>query len=235
MRETAEVVRDLWRLYYLGGCKNAHLQPRIDKGKQRPSSTGLAEFNRKRHGACLRSLPGVVIFQDAELLADQQIQMAGSWTPAMQKEHNFQMNKVVRGAGEAYLRGGVLKSEKRLFKEVGKEHQAKRAKAMHQRHLAESRKMLAISPAKPLDFSLGLVTPEYFAQAGKSGSCLLWRAAVQVKRDVWISAEWERDEPLLANLLKWAIRLPASKWRLRNEWNSATYVAKQKSRRRSSA
>ena len=217
----------------------------------------------------------------------------------MQKEHDFQMKKIVRGAGEAYMTGGVLNSERRWFKKVFQEHKAKRALATHQRHLAESRKMLAILPPKPLDFSLGgrvfiepgcidgfdtgsvtdsdvgaavsqvihknhmlrvddsidaaggyivvanpndvghanrwiavlaggaLVTPDYFAKEGKSGSCLCWHAAVQVKRDVWISAEWERHEPLLASLLKWAIRLPASKWRLREEWNSATYVQKK--------
>ena len=73
-----------------------------------------------------------------------------------------------------------------------------------------------------------LVTPEFFAMAGASGSCLCWHAAVQVKRDVWISPEWQRDEPLLSSLVKWAIRLPASKWILRDEWNSLTYVDKQK-------
>jgi len=301
MRETAEVVRDVWRLYYPAGCCKPNTATRIDKGtKRRAVLTGLAEFNRKRHRANLRStVPGVANTRDAQFLADQQIQAAGSWTPAMQKEHDFQMKKIVRGAGEAYMTGGVLNSERRWFKKVFQEHKAKRALATHQRHLAESRKMLAILPPKPLDFSLGgrvfiepgcidgfdtgsvtdsdvdaavsqvihqnhmlrvddsidaaggyivvanpndvghanrwiavlaggaLVTPDYFAKEGKSGSCLCWHAAVQVKRDVWISAEWERQEPLLASLLKWAIRLPASKWRLREEWNSATYVQKK--------
>ena len=40
--------------------------------------------------------------------------------------------------------------------------------------------------------------------------------------------QWQRDQPLLASLLKWAIRLPASKWKLRVGWNSLTYVDKQK-------
>ena len=49
-----------------------------------------------------------------------------------------------------------------------------------------------------------------------------------VKRDIWLSPEWQRDQPLSANLVKWAIRLPASRWRLRDDWNSLTYVDKQK-------
>ena len=73
-----------------------------------------------------------------------------------------------------------------------------------------------------------VVTPEYFANAGSSGSCLCWNPAVGVKRDIWLSPEWQRDQPLLASLVKWAIRLPASRWRLRDEWNSLTYVDKQK-------
>ena len=73
-----------------------------------------------------------------------------------------------------------------------------------------------------------MVTPDYFAKAGNSGSCLCWHPAVGVKRDIWISTEWQRDQPLLASLLKWAIRLPASKWKLRVGWNSLTYVDKQK-------
>ena len=72
------------------------------------------------------------------------------------------------------------------------------------------------------------VTPDYFANAGSSGSCLCWNPAVGVKRDIWLSPEWQRDQPLSANLVQWAIRLPASRWRLRDEWNSLTYVDKQK-------
>ena len=32
----------------------------------------------------------------------------------------------------------------------------------------------------------------------------------------------------MASLLKWAIRLPASKWKLREDWDEDVYLAKQK-------
>ena len=294
MKATAEAAREMWRIYYPAGCCAPNSAPRIDKGLKRSlpadSQASLSGFNRKRHGANLRSQPGVSSQRDVELLADQQIQAAGSWTPAMQKEHDFQMEKVVRGAGETFVRGGALASERPLFQVIGAQHAARRAKAHHQRLLSDSRKISRNAPTEPLDFSLGgcvfvepgclgdvsevavsqtirlnhmrrvddpldaaggyivvaspadagranhwiavlsgcaLVTPDYFAAAGASGSCLCWHAAVQVKRDVWISPEWQRDEPLLSNLLMWAIRLPASKWRLRDAWTSRTYVTKQ--------
>ena len=72
------------------------------------------------------------------------------------------------------------------------------------------------------------MTPDYVASAGKSGSCLHRHDAVQMKRDVWRSLEWQRAEPLLASLLEWATRLPASKWRLRSELDSRGYVTRQK-------
>ena len=72
-----------------------------------------------------------------------------------------------------------------------------------------------------------LVTAEYFSSSGKAGSCMSWRPAVAINRNVWLSAEWPRDNPLLANIVKWAIRLPTSKWKL-CDWPSATYVDKQK-------
>ena len=230
---------------------------------------------------------------------------AGGWTPSMQKEHEFQMHKVVRGAAEAYQSNAVLQSEKALFHDIAMEHQAKRAKTIRARFRADSRKTERLSPTQPLDFSLGgcvfvepdcldgfgagapvvgcqladvsesgfrrivrqngmqrvddpidaaagyivvaslkdpgranywvavlsggaLVTPDYFASGGKSGSCLCWHAAVQIKRGVWMSPEWQRDEPLLASLLQWATRLPASKWRLHGELDSRAYVARQK-------
>ena len=43
-----------------------------------------------------------------------------------------------------------------------------------------------------------------------------------------MSPEWQRDEPLLAHLLQWATRLPASKWRLCGELDNRAYVARQK-------
>ena len=305
MKKTAEVTRDLWRLYYPGRCRKPSSTPRIDKGiKRKGKDTGLANFNRGRHGAKLRNLPGCSNLQEIERLADLRINSAGSWTPAMQREQEFQMTKVVRGVGEAYQTGSVLKSEESLFRDVAVAHKAKRAKAIHERFLSDSRKMSRVSPTQSLDFSLGgcvyvepgcldgfradnpigcqpvdvsesavsltirqngmqrvddpieaaagyivvarpkdphranywvavlsgcaLVTPDYFASGGKSGSCLCWHAAVQVKREVWMSPEWQRDEPLLANLLRWAIRLPTSKWRLRDELGSRAYVARQK-------
>ena len=202
---------------------------------------------------------------------------------------------MVRAAAETYASGGALASEMNLFKDVGEEHKKRRAKAIHTRRLAESRKLAALAPTKPLDLSLGgsvfvapgcldgagmavsqrriirengsvlvddpigavggyivvtspgdpgrvnrwaavlagcaLISPDYFLSGGKSGSCMCWRPAVAVKRDVWISAELLRDDPLLANLLKWASRLPASKWRLREEWDAAAYLEKQKTQK----
>ena len=73
-----------------------------------------------------------------------------------------------------------------------------------------------------------MVTPDYFANAGSSGSSLCWHPAVGVKRDIWLSPEWQRGQPLLTSLVKWAIRLPASRWKLRDDWSSLTYVDKQK-------
>ena len=73
-----------------------------------------------------------------------------------------------------------------------------------------------------------MVAPHYFANAGSTASCLCWNPAVGVKRGIWLSPEWQRDQPLWASLVKWAIRLPASRWRLRDDWNSLTYVGKQK-------
>ena len=284
-----------------------NVTPRIDKGtsnEKNKKATGLSAFNRHRHDAQLRNRPGCSSLQEIEHLADQRIMSAGSWTPDMQQEHDFQMKKVVRGVGEAYQANAVLQSEKSLFHDVAMEYKAKRAKTIRARFLADSRKMERLSPTQPLDFSLGgcvfvepgcldgfgavsavgcqpadvsesglkriirqngmrrvddpidaaagyivvaslkdpghanywvavlsgcaLVTPDYFASAGRSGSCMCWHAAVQIKRDVWRSAEWQRDEPLLASLLQWATRLPASKWRLRGELDSRAYVARQK-------
>ena len=48
-----------------------------------------------------------------------------------------------------------------------------------------------------------------------------------------MSPEWQRDEPLLASLLEWATRLPASKWRLRGDLDSRAYVARQKKQKAS--
>ena len=65
------------------------------------------------------------------------------------------MQKIIRGAGEAWLSGGVLQSERSDFQAVGREHQARRAKAIHNRNLADSRKCSRKLPTQPLDFSLG--------------------------------------------------------------------------------
>ena len=305
MRKTTEIAQYIWRLYYPCGYRKKSAAPRIDKGISREKkSTGLAAFNRSRHSAKLKNRAGCSL-QEIERLADERVMSAGGWTPSMQKEHEFQMHKVVRGAAEAYQSNAVLQSEKALFHDIAMEHQAKRAKTIRARFRADSRKTERLSPTQPLDFSLGgcvfvepdcldgfgagapvvgcqladvsesgfrrivrqngmqrvddpidaaagyivvaslkdpgranywvavlsggaLVTPDYFASGGKSGSCLCWHAAVQIKRGVWMSPEWQRDEPLLASLLQWATRLPASKWRLRGELDSRAYVARQK-------
>ena len=287
--DTADIAQGLWGVYF-GEVRKPSPVSRLHKGqKRRANSTdaGLASFNRKRHKSDLKSAPGVSTPLDIERLADNQIRQAGLWTPAMQKEHDFQMKKIVRAAGEAYVTGSLLQSEVALVAEVGEEHKAARAKALHKRRLQESRKAASLAPTKPLSFSSGgqvyldpsaaefaaavsrtieqhrmvraddaveaaggyivvarpdtgganrwvavlagcaLVTPDYFCSSCKSGSCLSWTAAVRTKRDVWLSPEWQRDDPLLANILKWAIRLPASKWRLR-DWSPITYVAKQR-------
>ena len=291
----AEIVREVWRIYYPGGCSRPNATVRIDKGikRERGADNSFATFNRDRHRASLKSFPGVSSVREIEEVADRQIQAAGSWTPAMQKEHEFQMKKVVRGIGETCQSGGALSSEVALFRDVAAEHKAKRANAIHQRWLSDSRKLSRIVPTKPMDFSIGgcvfitpgcldafegdvatavsqiirkndmrrvddpidaaagyiidaslkgagrtnrwvavlagcaLVTPDYFTSEGKSGGCLRWRAAVNIKRQIYISAELQRDEPLLAGLLRWAIQLPASKWTLR-KYDSKTYVAKQR-------
>ena len=96
MKKTAEVARDVWRLYYPGGYQKARATPRIDKGISRKKKvTGLAAFNRSRHSAIaqLRALPGCSSLSEIEHLADQSIVSAGSWTPKMQNEHDFQMKK----------------------------------------------------------------------------------------------------------------------------------------------
>ena len=292
-RDTAEVAREVWDIYF-GPCHKPPSAERIDKGqKRRASTTGYAAFQRKRkRNDTLRSTPGVSTPSDIQRLADSQIATAGSWTPSMQKEHEFQMRKIARSAGEAYAAGSVLQSEAHLLAEVGEEYIAKRTKRIHERRLAESRKIVALTPPAPLIFRGGekvyvdesvgaaradviqaigrhsmvrvddvveaaspagyiivampadepglanrwvavlagcaLVTADYFCSSGKAGSCMSWRAAVGTKRDVWLSAEWSRDNPLLAHIVKWAIRLPASKWKLRDAWPSATYVDKQK-------
>ena len=97
MKKTAEVARDVWRLYYPGGYQKARATPRIDKGISRKKKvTGLAAFNRSRHSANaqLRALPGCSSLSEIEHLADQRIASAGSWTPKMQSEHDFQMEKL---------------------------------------------------------------------------------------------------------------------------------------------
>ena len=158
MKKTAEVARDVWRLYYPGGYKKVGATPRIDKGISRKKKvTGLAAFNRSRHSATaqLRALPGCSSLSEIEHLADQRIASAGSWTPKMQSEHDFQMKKVIRGVGEACQANSVLQSERSLFQEIAMEHNAKRNKIIRNRFLADSRKMERLSPTKPLDFSLG--------------------------------------------------------------------------------
>ena len=295
MRLIAAATRDTWCVYYPGGCRKPNSLPRIDKGlKRKGNDSSYAAFNRRREGARLQSQPGVKDVKSMKDLADEKIRLAGSWTPKMQKEQDFQRRKLVRGVGEAWVGGGLLPTERSTpeVAAVAKEHQAARAKANHDRSLADRRREARSLPTIPLDFSLGgcvfvdpgsrgagfsdavvnqimrvngmqrvddpidapggyivaanpgdagavnhwvavlagcaEVTPDYFANAGSSGSCLCWNPAVGVKRDIWLSPEWQRDQPLWASLVKWAIRLPASRWRLRDEWNSLTYVDKQK-------
>ena len=156
MRQTADATRDTWRIYFPGKCYEPNSAPRIDKGlkRRRLKTDSLAEFNRTRR-AKLQSHPGVKDLRSVQDLADRHIRLAGSWTPKMQKEHEFQVQKIVRGAGEAWKSGGVLESERSDFQAVGREHQARRAKTIHNRMLADSRKYSRKLPTRPLDFSLG--------------------------------------------------------------------------------
>ena len=99
--------------------------PRIDKGlKRKTCETGYTAFQRKHHRANLQSHPGACDVKSMQNLADVQIRLAGRWTPEMQKEHNFQMQKVVRGVGEAWVSGGLLQSERSMpeVAVVGEEH-----------------------------------------------------------------------------------------------------------------
>ena len=155
MRQTADATRDMWRIYFPGKCCKPNSAPRIDKGlKRRRMAGGLAEFNRARR-VKLQSQPGVRDLRSLQDLADRRIRLAGSWTPMMQKEHEFQVQKIVRGAGEAWMSGGVLESERSDFQAVGREHQARRANTIHNRMLADSRKYSRKLQTRPLDFSLG--------------------------------------------------------------------------------
>ena len=71
-----------------------------------------------------------------------------------------------------------------------------------------------------------LITREYFERSARAGSCLSWNAAVKVRRKVWLSPEWAAAEPLVAASIRWAARLPASRWEL-PAWDAATYARRQ--------
>ena len=73
-----------------------------------------------------------------------------------------------------------------------------------------------------------VVNKEYFASAAAHGSCMSWLPAVAVRRLIWLSKDADAAEPMLAQLIRWACRLPASKWQLQADWDEDTYLAKQR-------
>ena len=72
------------------------------------------------------------------------------------------------------------------------------------------------------------VNKEYFASAAAHGSCMSWLPAVAIRRFIWLSIDADAAEPMLAQLIRWACRLPASKWQLQVDWDEDTYLAKQR-------
>ena len=73
-----------------------------------------------------------------------------------------------------------------------------------------------------------IVNKEYFVSATAHGSSMSWLPAITVRRVIWLSGNAKAAEPLLAELITWACRLPASNWQLQSTWDEDTYVAKQK-------
>ena len=73
-----------------------------------------------------------------------------------------------------------------------------------------------------------VVNTEYFASAAARGNCMSWLPAVTIRRLIWMSRDAEAAEPMLAQLIRWACRLPASKWQLQaDKWDEDVYLAKQ--------
>ena len=74
-----------------------------------------------------------------------------------------------------------------------------------------------------------IVNKEYFVSATAHGSCMAWLPAITVQRVLWLSGNVKAAEPLFAELIAWACRLPASNWQLRSDtWDEDTYIAKQR-------
>ena len=74
-----------------------------------------------------------------------------------------------------------------------------------------------------------IVNKEYFLSDASHGSCMSWLPAIAIRRTIWLSAAARAADPLMAGLITWASRLPASKWQLRSDtWDEATYIARQK-------
>ena len=72
------------------------------------------------------------------------------------------------------------------------------------------------------------VCKDYFASATAHGNCMSWLSAISTRRLIWLSADAKAAEPLLAELIAWACRLPANKWKLQATWDEDTYVVQQR-------
>ena len=103
--------------------------------------------------------------------------------------------------------------------------------------LAPGGVLLAASPSEPtrnikwiaILSGAAIVDTDYFVSGAAHGSCMSWKPAISTKRDIWLSADSVDSEPLLAALITWASRLPASKWTLRSAtWDEGTYIQKQR-------
>ena len=145
-----KLARDIWKIHF-PKPRAPPVMARVHKGSQQGSKNGYSGFLRKRRAEVreLRSLPSVSV-DDATTLAVSHT--SGNWTLSMQKEVTFQRMRVVRAAAETTLQGAAIESERSAFADVAEEHARKRARNLHDRCLAESRKLKALEPMRAIVF-----------------------------------------------------------------------------------
>ena len=127
--------------------------PRICKGLSRRKHKSFLSLQRDHRAKRkqLHKLPGVQTASHALSLAVSQT--ADLWTPRMQTESNFQARKMARSAAETLLQGGALGAEVPHIAPLALAHQKARAKAAHNRKLAEERKRKALAPKRAIKFA----------------------------------------------------------------------------------
>ena len=86
----------------------------------------------------------------AESMAASQTQAL--WTPKLQKESDFQAQKVRRAIAETAIQGGALSSEHRHIAPIVDEYKQKRTKAKSERERNEKRKLAAMKPINGISF-----------------------------------------------------------------------------------